>query len=102
MLTEQFGLLDRAELLEVATAEGPGALIDRVRVAEREHPDRLRRHEAADDASVLLCEFDPARDVDLGTKWPLGGPFPTKIYCRRGGQGPGSRGLAALRGPCRG
>ncbi|MEV4464169.1 hypothetical protein AB0J51_11125 [Micromonospora echinofusca] len=57
-LVEQFGLLDWAGLLDVATAEGPGALIDRVRVAERDHPDRLRRHKPADDASVLLCEFD--------------------------------------------
>ncbi|MCL7459341.1 hypothetical protein AB0I85_03335 [Micromonospora echinofusca] len=57
-LVEQFGLLDWAGLLDVATAEGPGALIDRVRTAERDHPDRLRRHKPADDASVLLCEFD--------------------------------------------
>ncbi|MEU4381224.1 hypothetical protein [Micromonospora echinofusca] len=57
-LVEQFGLLDWAGLLDVATAEGPGALIDRVRAAERDHPDRLRRHKPADDASVLLCEFD--------------------------------------------
>ncbi|MEV4660407.1 hypothetical protein AB0J85_00505 [Micromonospora echinofusca] len=57
-LVEQFGLLDWAGLLDVATAQGPGALIDRVRAAERDHPDRLRRHKPADDASVLLCEFD--------------------------------------------
>ncbi|MEH0969696.1 hypothetical protein V6U77_00950 [Micromonospora sp. CPCC 205546] len=57
-LVEQFGLLDWAGLLDVATAEGPGALIDRVRVAERDHPDRLRRHKPADDASVVLCEFE--------------------------------------------
>ncbi|MEU4781112.1 hypothetical protein [Micromonospora sp. NPDC023633] len=57
-LVEQFGLLDWAGLLDVATAEGPGALIDRVRAAERDHPDRLRRHKPADDASVVLCEFD--------------------------------------------
>ncbi|MBQ1072336.1 hypothetical protein KBX06_04020 [Micromonospora sp. C31] len=57
-LVEQFGLLDWAGLLEVATAAGPGALVDRVRAAERDHPDRLRRHKAADDASVVLCEFD--------------------------------------------
>ncbi|MGN9766808.1 hypothetical protein ACTMS2_16820 [Micromonospora sp. SD12] len=57
-MVEQFGLLDWAGLLDVATAEGPGALIDRVRAAERDHPDRLRRHKPADDASVLLCEFD--------------------------------------------
>ncbi|MEU7929987.1 hypothetical protein [Micromonospora echinofusca] len=57
-LVEQFGLLDWAGLLDVATAAGPGALIDRVRTAERDHPDRLRRHKPADDASVLLCEFD--------------------------------------------
>ncbi|WP_433388135.1 hypothetical protein [Micromonospora sp. KLBMP9576] len=57
-LVEQFGLLDWAGLLDVATADGPGALIDRVRVAERDHPDRLRRRKRADDASVVLCEFD--------------------------------------------
>ena len=57
-LAEQFGLVDWAGLLDVATAEGPGALIDRVRAAERDHPDRLRRHKRADDASVVFCEFD--------------------------------------------
>ncbi|MCX4389178.1 hypothetical protein OG777_19915 [Micromonospora peucetia] len=57
-LVEQFGLLDWAGLLDVATVEGPGALIDRVRAAERDHPDRLRRHKRADDASVVFCEFD--------------------------------------------
>ncbi|MEU7996706.1 hypothetical protein AB0B83_15400 [Micromonospora sp. NPDC049060] len=57
-LVEQFGVLDWAGLLDVATAEDPAALIDRVRVAERDHPDRLRRHKPADDASVVLCEFD--------------------------------------------
>ncbi|WP_442933764.1 hypothetical protein [Micromonospora sp. CPCC 205556] len=54
---EQFGLLDWAGLLDLVTTEGPGALIDRVRTAERELPDRLRRHKRADDASVVLCEF---------------------------------------------
>ncbi|WP_243706400.1 hypothetical protein [Micromonospora sp. KC721] len=58
---EQFGLLDWAGLLDLVTAEGPGALVDRVRAAEREHPERLRRHKRADDASVLLCEF-PSRE----------------------------------------
>ncbi|SCL62917.1 hypothetical protein GA0070606_3706 [Micromonospora citrea] len=57
-VVEQFGLLDWAGLLDVATAEGPGAVVDRVRAAERDHPDRLRRHKPADDASVVLCEFD--------------------------------------------
>ncbi|MGK5672416.1 hypothetical protein ACSNOB_06180 [Micromonospora sp. URMC 106] len=57
-VVEQFGLLDWAGLLDVVTAEGPGALVDRVRAAERDHPDRLRRHKPADDASVVLCEFD--------------------------------------------
>ncbi|RKN54413.1 hypothetical protein D7193_20760 [Micromonospora costi] len=56
---EQFGLVDWAGLLDVVTAEGPGALIDRVRAAERDLPERLRRHKRADDASVVLCEFDP-------------------------------------------
>lgn len=57
-VVEQFGLLDWAGLLDLVTAEGPGALVDRVRTAERDHPDRLRRHKPADDASVVLCEFD--------------------------------------------
>ncbi|MFI7213585.1 hypothetical protein [Micromonospora maritima] len=57
---EQFGLFDWAGLLEVAAVEGPEGLIDRVRVAERDHPDRLRRRKRSDDASVALCEFAPA------------------------------------------
>ncbi|MER5335003.1 hypothetical protein [Micromonospora sp. NPDC002717] len=57
-VVEQFGLLDWAGLLDVVSADGPGALLDRVRAAERDHPDRLRRHKPADDASVVLCEFD--------------------------------------------
>ncbi|MEU8299313.1 hypothetical protein AB0C04_18785 [Micromonospora sp. NPDC048909] len=56
---EEFGLVDWAGLLDVVTTEGPGALIDRVRTAERDLPDRLRRHKRSDDASVVLCEFDP-------------------------------------------
>ena len=58
-VVDQFGLLDWAGLLEVLTREGPEGLIDRVRAAEREHPDRLRRHKRTDDASAVLCEFDP-------------------------------------------
>lgn len=54
---EQFGLFDWTGLLEVTAVEGPEGLISRVRVAEREHPDRLRRHKRTDDASVVLCEF---------------------------------------------
>ncbi|SCL67327.1 hypothetical protein [Micromonospora chersina] len=57
---EQFGLFDWAGLLDVAATEGPEGLIDRVREAERDHPDRLRRHKRTDDASVMLCEFGPA------------------------------------------
>ncbi|WP_435820594.1 hypothetical protein [Micromonospora purpureochromogenes] len=57
---EQFGLFDWAGLLDLVTAQGPGALIDQVRAAERDHPDRLRRHKRADDASAVLCEF-PSR-----------------------------------------
>ncbi|MGV9808864.1 hypothetical protein [Micromonospora chersina] len=57
---EQFGLFDWAGLLDVTAAEGPKGLIDRVRAAERDHPDRLRRHKRTDDASVVLCEFAPA------------------------------------------
>ncbi|MCI4063027.1 hypothetical protein MRQ36_10745 [Micromonospora sp. R77] len=57
---EQFGLFDWAGLLDVTVAEGPAGLIDRVRSAERDHPDRLRRFKRADDASVVLCEFGPA------------------------------------------
>lgn len=54
---EQFALTDWAGLLDLLTADGPGALIDRVRDAERDHPDRLRRHKSTDDASVVFCEF---------------------------------------------
>ncbi len=54
---EHFGLFDWTGLLGVVTAEGPEALVDRVRVAERDLADRLRRHKPADDASVILCEF---------------------------------------------
>nr|WP_306416139.1 hypothetical protein [Micromonospora okii] len=57
---EQFGLFDWAGLLDLLTTEGPGALVDRVRAAERDRPDRLRRHKPTDDASAVLCEFDPA------------------------------------------
>ncbi|MDG4794256.1 hypothetical protein [Micromonospora sp. WMMD1082] len=54
---EEFALFDWAGLLDVVAAEGPGALIERVRDAERDHPDRLRRHKPADDASAVYCEF---------------------------------------------
>ncbi|MFF5053444.1 hypothetical protein ACFY1S_09715 [Micromonospora sp. NPDC000663] len=54
---EQFGLTDWTGLLDLLSADGPGALLDRVRAAERDHPDRLRRHKATDDASVVFCEF---------------------------------------------
>ncbi|MFG1950541.1 hypothetical protein [Micromonospora sp. NPDC048830] len=57
---EQFGLLDWAGLLDLVTAEGPEALIGLVRAAERDRPDLLRRQKATDDASVVLCEFEPA------------------------------------------
>ncbi|WP_233558996.1 hypothetical protein [Micromonospora radicis] len=53
----EFGLFDWAGLLDVVTAEGPDGLIDRVRAAERDHPDRRRRPKAADDASAVYCEF---------------------------------------------
>ncbi|RKN38906.1 hypothetical protein [Micromonospora endolithica] len=56
-VVDQFGLLDWAGLLDVATVEGPQALVGRVRAAERDHADRLRRYKSADDASVVLCEF---------------------------------------------
>lgn len=58
---EQFGLFDWAGLLEVVTVEGPEGLVDRVRAAERDHPDRLRRRKRTDDATVALCEFAPLR-----------------------------------------
>ncbi|MGC5050283.1 hypothetical protein ACLQ2S_02325 [Micromonospora sp. DT48] len=63
-LVEEFGLLDWPGLLDVVTTEGPDALIDRVRVAERDHSDRRRRHKTADDASAVYCEF--ARPDDRG------------------------------------
>ncbi len=56
---EQFGLFDWAGLLDVTAAEGPEGLIGRVRAAERDHPDRLRRQKRTDDASVVFCEFHP-------------------------------------------
>ncbi|MEV6366580.1 hypothetical protein AB0L86_06765 [Micromonospora musae] len=58
---EQFGLVDWPGLLDLLTTEGPGALIDQVRTAERDLADRLRRHKGVDDASVVLCEFGPGR-----------------------------------------
>ncbi|SCL14578.1 hypothetical protein [Micromonospora inyonensis] len=60
---EQFGLFGWDGLLDVVTTEGPGALIERVRTAEREQPDRLRRTKRADDASVVLCEFSGPADA---------------------------------------
>ncbi|XTZ16283.1 hypothetical protein ACQSSU_02455 [Micromonospora echinospora] len=59
---EQFGLFGWDGLLELVTTEGPGALLERVRAAEREHPDRLRRTKRSDDASVVLCEFPEPAD----------------------------------------
>ncbi|MEV4659091.1 hypothetical protein [Micromonospora sp. NPDC049301] len=56
---EQFELTDWAGLLDMLSADGPGALLDRVREAERDLPDRLRRHKPTDDASVVFCEFGP-------------------------------------------
>lgn len=57
---DQFGLFDWAGLLDVTVAEGPEGLIGRVRAAERDQPERLRRYKPTDDASVVLCEFDRA------------------------------------------
>ncbi|MFC0008054.1 hypothetical protein [Micromonospora siamensis] len=54
---EQFGLFGWPGLLDLVTTEGPEALIGRVRAAERDHADRLRRFKRADDASVVLCQF---------------------------------------------
>ncbi|MEV2238987.1 hypothetical protein [Micromonospora sp. NPDC049891] len=54
---EEFGLFDWSGLLDVVAMEGPDALVDRVRAAERDHPDRRRRHKVADDASAVYCEF---------------------------------------------
>ncbi|MFE0592716.1 hypothetical protein [Micromonospora echinospora] len=59
---EQFGLFGWDGLLDLVTTEGPGALLERVRAAEREHPDRLRRTKRSDDASVVLCEFPEPAD----------------------------------------
>lgn len=56
---EQFDLMDWSGLVDLVSAEGPDALIGRVRAAERDLSDRLRRHKRADDASVVLCEFGP-------------------------------------------
>ncbi|SCL40230.1 hypothetical protein GA0074692_5688 [Micromonospora pallida] len=59
---EQFDLFGWDGLLELVATEGPGALIEQVRTAEREHPDRLRRTKRSDDASVVLCEFPGRSD----------------------------------------
>ncbi|MEV0326445.1 hypothetical protein AB0H63_08315 [Micromonospora echinospora] len=59
---EQFGLFGWDGLLDLVTTEGPGALLEQVRAAEREHPDRLRRTKRSDDASVVLCEFPEPAD----------------------------------------
>ncbi|WP_233196550.1 hypothetical protein [Verrucosispora sp. ts21] len=62
---EEFGLFDWGGLLDVVAAEGPGGLIARVRAAERDHSDRLRRHKRADDASAVYCEFDRPDDTGM-------------------------------------
>ncbi|MGW0506364.1 hypothetical protein [Micromonospora sp. NPDC003241] len=59
---EEFGLFDWAGLLDVVSTGGPGGLVDLVRAAERDHPDRLRRHKPADDASAVYCEFTRSDD----------------------------------------
>lgn len=59
---EQFELFGWEGLLDLVTAAGPAALVERVRAAEREHPDRLRRHKRSDDASVVLCEFPVGKE----------------------------------------
>lgn len=56
---EQFGLFGWEGLLDLVAGEGPSALIDRVRTAERDYADRLRRYKRTDDASVVFCEFTP-------------------------------------------
>ncbi|SCE74730.1 hypothetical protein GA0074695_0790 [Micromonospora viridifaciens] len=69
---EEFGLFDWAGLLDVTAAEGPEGLIGRVRTAERDHPERLRRHKRSDDASVVFCEFDPPGEDRPTKESPVG------------------------------
>ncbi|MBO4206547.1 hypothetical protein GSF22_11120 [Micromonospora echinofusca] len=54
---DQFGLVDWPGLLDLVDRAGPEELIRRVRTAEREQTDRLRRRKRHDDASVVFCRF---------------------------------------------
>ncbi|MEH1015256.1 hypothetical protein V6U90_19340 [Micromonospora sp. CPCC 206060] len=54
---EQFGLFDWAGLLDLVSRDGPDALVSRVRAAEQDRGDRLRRRKRHDDATVVLCRF---------------------------------------------
>lgn len=64
---EQFELFGWEGLLDLVAAAGPAALIEQVRGAEQERPDRLRRAKRYDDASAVLCDFSTAeRTADSG------------------------------------
>jgi hypothetical protein len=54
---DQFGLFDWPGLLDALTDEGPGAVIRRIRTAERADGSR-GRYKRYDDATAALCLFD--------------------------------------------
>ena len=55
---DPFGLFDRRGVLNLLGAEGPDALIGRVRQIERTDPEATRwpRNKASDDATVAFCD----------------------------------------------
>jgi hypothetical protein len=58
-LTDRFGLLDWAGLLDVLQRSGPASLIEQVRDAERSDPEGRRwpRSKRHDDATAVFCRF---------------------------------------------
>ncbi|MCO5967353.1 protein phosphatase 2C domain-containing protein [Actinoallomurus soli] len=58
-LADSFGLTDWPQTLATLAGQGPAALIEQVREAERSDPDGRRwpRHKRHDDATVAYCEF---------------------------------------------
>jgi hypothetical protein len=59
-LAEDYGLTDWAGMLDLLAAEGPAAVIDRVRRAEDTDPtgERWPRYKAHDDATAMFCQFN--------------------------------------------
>jgi hypothetical protein len=60
-LVDHFHLSTWSEALAVVERQGPSALIDRVRDAEVTDPEckRWRRSKQHDDATVVMCRFEP-------------------------------------------